>query len=349
MIRSVPNRLFGMLLWLSHRSGIPRLLDQLRKGRITILMYHGVPTRDTFDGLANCNGYNISLREFERHLAYLNRRCHVISLSNLLEARDISKDRTNVVLTFDDGYENNYGNVFRLLCQYQFPATFALSTGFINEREPLWNDVVEYAITTSRKSRVSIEWNGDRIDCALGHSATRMQLYMWLMDKCTSGVPLRRTELLQRALDELGITDYRNDMFTNEDYRPLATTQIEEMAASGLAEFAAHSVNHYMLTGLDAEQRDFELRGSKQQVEELTGAPCRFLTIPGGAYDSAVIDNAFRAGYERVLTSDLGPVAGGERVMNRNVLRREPADHRFVDVIHGPWVEMAASIRRRLT
>ena len=346
---SARSRLFGTLLRLSHYSGVPRLMDQLRKGRITVLMYHGVPTRDTFDGLANCNGYNIPLREFERHVIHLNRRCHVISLSNMLQANNLSNDRINVVLTFDDGYENNYSNVFRLLSHYQLPATFALSTGFINEREPLWNDVVEYAITTSEKSRVSIEWMGDRIDCALNRRGARMQLYTWLMEKCTTGDQLLRTELLQRTLDELGIVDYRNAMFTNEDYRPMTTSQIREMAASGLAEFAAHSVNHYMLTGLGHEQRDLELRDSKKHVEELTRTLCRFLTIPGGRYDSAVIDAAFRAGYERILTSDSGPVAIGARVLNRNVLRREPADHRFVDVVHGPLVEMAASIRQRFT
>ena len=79
---------------------------------------------------------------FERELEYLNQHYHVISLDELVRAlRDGFKTlpekhgRRFVVVTFDDGYKDNYDFAFPLLKKYSIPATFYISTGFIENSE----------------------------------------------------------------------------------------------------------------------------------------------------------------------------------------------------------------------
>lgn len=337
-------RIRSMLFRTSYALGIPLLSDVFQKGRVKILMYHGIPIREHFKGVTNFNGYNIPEREFEEHLIYLKKRCHVISFSDMLAERNWSKTKTNIVLTFDDGYENNYSNAFRLLTRYELPATFALATAFVCQREPLWNDIVEYAVTSSLKSRIRFQWDDDYYEWALTSLARRVQLYQWLMQKCLQVDQTRRGALLDTVVQELGIPDMPGVLLQYEDYRPLTRKQIKEMVASGLAEFASHSLHHYALPRLETKLRSHEFLESKSQVEALTGMPCTNFTVPGGAYDQEILDEAFQAGYECVLTSDLGLATRGRRVLNRNAVLREPGLHRFTDTVHGPISELIQAV-----
>ncbi len=99
---------------------------QLAKDRASILMYHSISgQKDHFSA--------ISPEVFNQQMAYLaaTKRA-VISLTELvrrLRTREPLGGPT--VLTFDDGYRDNYTTVFPLLKQYNFPATIFVTTNLI--------------------------------------------------------------------------------------------------------------------------------------------------------------------------------------------------------------------------
>ncbi|MBI1888942.1 MAG: polysaccharide deacetylase family protein [Candidatus Spechtbacteria bacterium] len=115
-----------------------------------ILMYHSVGENRVF--------FTVRPREFERQMEYLHKHDYsVISLSGLIErlqqgGRNLKKC---VVLTFDDGYRDNYANAYPVLKKYGFPATIFVATGFIGQsmdnayHEPLpmlsWGELKEMA------------------------------------------------------------------------------------------------------------------------------------------------------------------------------------------------------------
>jgi peptidoglycan/xylan/chitin deacetylase (PgdA/CDA1 family) len=334
------------LLGISYHLGGPIVWDLLHRERVKILMYHGIPSREDFEGVANYYGYNIPVQEFEQHLLYLTRHCNVISLRDLLAKRGLSRTKTNVVLTFDDGYENNYTNAFQLLVRYNLPAIFALPTAFIFNREPLWNDVIEYTVNHSQKACMSIQWDGAHHEFSLEDFLGRLALYNWLMRECVRVDPMRRDALIDRAVEELGGVSMLTDLLQHEDYRPLTKQQIWQMARSGLVEFASHSVHHYLLSKLDVKRKRVELKESKHQIEAVTGLSCTMFCVPGGAYDSEMLEEAFQAGYECVLTSDFGTAIHGQRVLNRNGMFRQHNLHWFVDLVHGPVLETINATRR---
>lgn len=334
------------LLGISYHFRGPTMCDLLRGRRAKILIYHGITSRNHFEGIANYYGYSIPMQEFERHLVYLKRHCNVVDMSDLLTGNALSRTKTNVVLTFDDGYENHYANAYTLLAHYDLPATFALPTAFVCNREPLWDDIIEYAVNSCTSPRVSIRWDGEDREFAITDFSGRLTLYNWLMRQCVNVDQVRRDTLIEQALKALGVSAMPDDLFQNEDYCPLTKEQIHNMMASKLVEFASHSVHHFLLAKCDKETRQSELRESKRQIEALTELPCTVLSLPGGSYDSEVLYEAFQAGYEYVLTSDLGAVAHGKRVLNRNGVFREHSLHRFADMVHGPVLEMIAATRR---
>ncbi|MHB0865505.1 MAG: polysaccharide deacetylase family protein [Minisyncoccota bacterium] len=100
----------------------------LAKDRASILMYHSISDRKDYFSA-------VSPEIFNKQMTYLAaKKRGVISLAEL--ARRLRAGEPlggSVVLTFDDGYRDNYTTVFPLLEQYGFPATIFVTTDFIGE------------------------------------------------------------------------------------------------------------------------------------------------------------------------------------------------------------------------
>lgn len=98
-----------------------------------ILMYHSVG--ENFDKPGTLN---VSECVFEKQMKFLHdNNYHVISLpelARLLKTRARVPFKT-VVLTFDDGYENNYTHAYPILKKYNFPATIFVIAGHVGQKK----------------------------------------------------------------------------------------------------------------------------------------------------------------------------------------------------------------------
>jgi len=96
-----------------------------------ILTYHHIDNPPADEKEANLY---VSPRAFEAQMEYLREaKFNVISLDRLREGllgRNPLPQRA-VVITFDDGYENNFVNAYPILQRYGYPATFFITTGRI--------------------------------------------------------------------------------------------------------------------------------------------------------------------------------------------------------------------------
>ena len=310
-------------------------------------MYHGVTAGDAYEGVVNHYGYNVPRRLFAEQVAYVASRCNPVSLTDVLDRR-LSKRRVNVLLTFDDGYENNFTCAFPVLETYGVPALFALPTGFVCDRRPLWNDVIESAVQESGEGEVTVRWECDESSFDLRSRGGRTAALRWLMRQAVTADPRRRDALVRGALGALAVDPDAGAMFENADYRPLEAEQIRALAASGLVELASHSVSHFMMARLPSELKRRELEESKRRVESLSGRPCRAFCVPGGSYDGEMLELAKQAGYQAVLTSDWGWADASAPTLNRCGIFASHDRHRFVDEVHGPVVASLLTLRRAL-
>lgn len=92
-----------------------------RQYTVPILMYHSINTN-----LAGKSKLVVSPEAFERQMNFLKKNNYnVLSLEKLADLiRNKAKiPAKTVVLTFDDGYEDNYTYAFPILKKYGFPAT----------------------------------------------------------------------------------------------------------------------------------------------------------------------------------------------------------------------------------
>ncbi len=109
-------------------SSILALIGRVSQRRsIPVLLYHSVDSSGSV--------ISITSEEFRAQIEYLNATGYkTISLSNFLEylCGDIVPREKMVVLTFDDGFKNNYTEAFPVLRKYGFTATIFLATDYID-------------------------------------------------------------------------------------------------------------------------------------------------------------------------------------------------------------------------
>jgi peptidoglycan/xylan/chitin deacetylase (PgdA/CDA1 family) len=95
-------------------------------------MYHSVGYNEQF--------FTVTPEAFSRQMAHLKTGGYkVLSLKDVIDmlvSRTKIPPRT-VVLTFDDGYEDNFTHAFPILRQYNYLATIFISTNFIGEERPV--------------------------------------------------------------------------------------------------------------------------------------------------------------------------------------------------------------------
>ena len=105
---------------------------------VPILMYHYISAPPP-----GADRYRLDLsvapEQFEQHLHYLaTNGFSTVSLFDLLRHLNTGAPlpARPVVLTFDDGYRDNYDNAFPLLKKYGFTGTFFVVSDFVNSGRP---------------------------------------------------------------------------------------------------------------------------------------------------------------------------------------------------------------------
>jgi len=108
-----------------------------------ILMYHSIGEAQA----EKKNSLNISLKSFEQQMEFLRanhyRVIPLLELKNLLKENKKIPPKT-VVLTFDDGYENNYTNAFPILKKYNFPATIFVTVNYLEKERMMYDRVYRF-------------------------------------------------------------------------------------------------------------------------------------------------------------------------------------------------------------
>jgi peptidoglycan/xylan/chitin deacetylase (PgdA/CDA1 family) len=88
----------------------------------------------------------------------------------------------------------------------------------------------------------------------------------------------------------------------------LSRQEILAVDAEGVIEFASHSHGHKSLPGLNDEQLEEELVGSKHHLESLLGHSIQYFTYPYGDVNARVKQAVQRAGYTCAFAVHSGPM-----------------------------------------
>ena len=111
------------------------IYNKTRKSFVLCLMYHSVDNEKGKGG--------IFVNEFEEHIKWIKdkKTFKMEELKNL----NYTLPKNSILITFDDGYKNNYTLAFPILKKYNMKATIFLNTKFIGKDEFYlnWDEIKE--------------------------------------------------------------------------------------------------------------------------------------------------------------------------------------------------------------
>lgn len=114
-----------------------RYVPQICYAEIPILYYHSIG--DT----PNASGFRVQVDDFEEQIKYLVSNYEVISFDELLtryEKRDVKLLRNTALVTFDDGYLDNFEEMYPIVKKYNCSTMIYICTGFINKDVDFFED-----------------------------------------------------------------------------------------------------------------------------------------------------------------------------------------------------------------
>jgi peptidoglycan/xylan/chitin deacetylase (PgdA/CDA1 family) len=240
---------------------------------VLCLNYHrvGEPCLNGFDeGVWSANASS-----FDDQLKFLKSNFDVVSPPDL---PDIVRRGTgrHVLVTFDDGYLDNYRVAFPILKSHGVAATFFLATGFLDHPRLPWWDEIAWIVRTSRKPGIDARpWLSTPV---MFDEPTR-EMAVQVLLKVYKSMPTASTEPFLEFLAEETGSGRHKDPDAGRTWMTWAMAR--EMRAAGMV-VGGHTINHPVLAQLSLEGQWEEISGCSRRLAEELGEPMLYFSYPVG-------------------------------------------------------------------
>lgn len=215
--------------------------------------------------------------EFDRQVGYLKRHCHIVRGLELREfiTNKVPLPPNSVLITFDDGYRNNYKTAFPILRRHDATALFFISTGFIDEpASHLWLERLDAALDGWPESALA-QWLTERRQVP-AQRQIRDAVRHWLKHTPADARNAAVAELRESAPQPVAQLD--------DDTLPMSWDQVREMAAARMT-FGGHTVSHQILAATSVDRARTEVQQCRYRIESELQTSCWSFSYPNGEPD----------------------------------------------------------------
>lgn len=256
------------------QSGLRSLLGcTLRWSGVLVLNYHrvGDGNASKFDrGL-----WSASAEAFADQIRFCRSHLEMITPDDLPRALASARGRYGMI-TFGDGYRDNYEVAFPILKAEVVPAAFFITTGFIDLPRVPWWDEIAWMVRTSQRDKVELPgWLPESVvfDTPDRERAVRILLHTY------KTMPTNSTgSYLDAVAEATGSSRCGEDLSKS---LWMTWNMLREMHAAGMT-IGGHTVTHPSLAQTSRERQREEIMGCGKRLAEEMGEPMRYFSYPGG-------------------------------------------------------------------
>jgi peptidoglycan/xylan/chitin deacetylase (PgdA/CDA1 family) len=286
-------------LW-SARLGATRLLEAWPKQPLLMVVnYHriGDPEQTPYDP----GTFSATTPQFDQQVGWLKKRFPIIPLDEAIAVVEQKQPlrQTQVLITFDDGYLDNYQEAFPVLRSHGVSGTFFLPTYFIGTSHLPWWDVIAYVVKRSRKRRIQVTYPvATTFDIDQNGLKATIAHVLLLAVKPEN----KNNEIFLSKLEEACESSRPQGEAAERGF--LSWDEAREMLRGGMA-FGSHTHSHEILSTLTAAEQYQELVRSQTVLKAELGVPIDVLAYPVGlkhTFTSETVDGARAAGYRAAFS-----------------------------------------------
>lgn len=279
-------------------------------GKVLILMYHRVLSDMELQRRYVQPGMYVFDHVFDAQMRFLKNQFQTISFAELLDRwKKKNWDTTTryCVVTFDDGWRDNYQYAYPILNKYGVPATVFLATDFIGTRRWFWPDRISYLLEQYFKPSMSPEKKAS-LSSLLNRYMRQSKLHStFRVFNNTRPVEridhfIERCKLLPR--DEINGLSEKMRIILDVDFPHdrvlLSWEEVAQMSQNGVS-FGSHSCTHQILTKLPLQEARAEIVESKRTLLEKQINYVPVFCYPNGNYNREIQSLVRDSGYEAAV------------------------------------------------
>ncbi len=283
------------------RSSLARLRND--KLALRILAYHRVVAQPWDDFAFDEEIISATPEAFEAQMKFAKKNFEVVSFRDLEACERLGHDwpKRALIVTFDDGYRDNYTDAWPILRELNLPATIFLATGHIGQSKLFWWDSLAWCFKSSPLDSINLPEIADA-PLPLQEKEQKRAAIDAALKWAKSVSEVERQQFLAKLPNILAVIPPDNIA----DGMHMTWDEVREMANGGI-EFGSHTVNHPILSQVGIEQLRFETADSKVQIEREIGEEVLSFAYPAGTRqrrDDAARSMVEECGYRFAVAYD---------------------------------------------
>jgi peptidoglycan/xylan/chitin deacetylase (PgdA/CDA1 family) len=252
--------------------------DLLGDSTFLILLCHGV-IRSEHGGVRNSVGKHLTAEAFEHVLNDLLVEGAPASIEDVSTAIKLGKalPPKSFVLTFDDGFANNYITAAPILRRLGVPATFYVSTSFIDQDLHSWTDMIESALEAT--SEVHLELPFMPAPKALSTTNEKLALMGEVRRHVKNDSTIDPYAFAMDVLHQCGLETMQLDPELDV---MMSWEQVAELDRDPLFTIGGHGHTHRILDFLSTPDLEQEIAISYEKLQEHLDRPIDHYSYPEG-------------------------------------------------------------------
>ncbi len=288
-------------------SGAFRFTADLRSSSAAILMYHSVlpnPAQliDSLGGIVH------SESAFSGQIELVARDYHPISLDDAVKHLRNGEDlpKRSVVITFDDGYSDNYEFAIPILDRVGVPAVFYVTVDCVENRRLPWPSRLRFAFRTTRVNSWSQRQRSETSakSWSLSAPALREEAFLAASEACCQ---------LSGAAQEDFVSGVERELEASlpEHSGSLMMTYDQARAVAGRGHVVgSHTMTHPNMAYVKPDEAHRELAESKQKLESQLHESITHFSYPCPAmsphWSDRTVEQSQALGYATGVTTTSG-------------------------------------------
>lgn len=272
------------------------LVPRLRA--LYVLNYHRIGTTEgnPFDDAT----YSATAESLRTQMTYLRRHFATPPAHEILDSLDRGHfDHPTALVTFDDGYLDNYELAFPVLRDVQVPACFFVVSDYVDSPSVPWWDRVAYSVKRTTVDILTLDYPEPlRFDL---RSVSRATAIAGILRAYKRPRPLDQQRFYDVLAEATGV-ELDSPRLARELFA--SWSALKEMQTGGMT-IGSHTVTHRLLSSLPEAAQRVELVESRRRIGEVLGTTPDLLAYPVGgptAFTDVTQRLAREAGYRAAFS-----------------------------------------------
>jgi len=253
-------------------------LKKLKKNEYIIFLFHGVVKYNKYQ-VRNYTKKHITQKNFFNFLIKCKKIGNPISINDLhnYTKKKIKLPERSFLVSFDDGFENNYSCAIPILKKLKVPSIFYFSSDFIENNTMSWIDRVEYCFE-NYNGNLKLPWRKEK--CSLNSNQKKIKYLNEIRKIVKNNKNIDVDLFTQNIFFQTNIKPVKSQKSSID--QKISWSKVKKINKSSLFTIGGHSHQHISLGLIDEKRMKKQINKSFEMFKKKANLKLNHYSYPEG-------------------------------------------------------------------